>query len=42
MRTREDLSEVLEQARAANRRSVLLLVSRNGNQRFVTVEVGAA
>lgn len=42
VRSLEELNAVLAEAREANRRSVLLLVARDGNQRFVTVETGAA
>ncbi len=42
VRTLEELNAVLEEADQANRRSVLMLVARDGEQRFVTVQVGAA
>ncbi|HUF86405.1 MAG TPA: DegQ family serine endoprotease [Thermohalobaculum sp.] len=41
VRSLDDLDRVLAQAREASRRSVLLLVARDGSQRFVTVQVGA-
>ena len=42
VKTVEALNEVVRVAREQNRKSVLLLVSRNGDQRFVTVELGTA
>ncbi|MFQ5567223.1 MAG: DegQ family serine endoprotease [Paracoccaceae bacterium] len=41
-RSVETLARAIEDARARHRKSVLLLVARNGDQRFVTVELADA
>jgi serine protease Do len=42
VRTPGELEQALDEARKANRKSVLLLVAREGSQRFVTIGIGAA
>ncbi len=41
-RSVEALTEAVDEARAKHRKSVLLLAARNGDQRFVTVELATA
>jgi serine protease Do len=42
VKTVEALSEEVDDARARERKSVLMLVVRDGDQRFVTIELGSA
>ena len=37
-----DVASVVEKAKAAHRKSILLLVEREGNQRFVAIDLTAA
>ena len=41
-RSVETLTQAIEDARAKHRNSVLLLIARNGDQRFVSVELAKA